>query len=324
MYSHSELYSIFSNHLQNQSFSRDPKELYEPIIYALGQKGKRIRPILALMACDLFGEDIYKALPQATALELLHNFTLIHDDIMDQSPIRHGIETVFKKWDPNMAILAGDTLYVLAYRYATQAEPDLLPSILDTFNETALEACEGQQKDLNFEKKETVSTDEYLEMSRLKTAVLFGASLKIGATIARASSRDASLLAGFGTNMGLGFQLMDDLLDLYGDEEIFGKKTGVDIIENKKTFLFVTAIELADPATRKELYGYYRNTDIKPEEKIKAVTDIFNQLSIKEITQKTIRDYYNSAIKQLDLIDRPEASKEALKKLAYKLIYRKQ
>jgi len=324
MYSHSELYSIFSNHLQNQSFSRDPKELYEPIIYALGQKGKRIRPILTLMACDLFGEDINKALPQATALELLHNFTLIHDDIMDRSPIRHGIETVFKKWDPNMAILAGDTLYVLAYRYATQAEPDLLPSILDTFNETALEACEGQQKDLNFEKKEIVSTDEYLEMSRLKTAVLFGASLKIGAIIARASSRDASLLAGFGTNMGLGFQLMDDLLDLYGDEEIFGKKTGVDIIENKKTFLFVTAIEHADPFTRKELYGYYKNTDIKPEEKIKAVTAIFNQLSIKEITQKTIRDYYNNAIKQLDLIDRPEASKEALKRLAYKLIYRKQ
>ncbi len=324
MYSHSELYSIFADHLQNQSFSRDPKELYEPIIYALGQKGKRIRPILALMACDLFGEDIHKALPQATALELLHNFTLIHDDIMDQSPIRHGKKTVFKKWDPNMAILAGDTLYVLAYRYATQAEPDLLPLILDTFNETALEACEGQQKDLNFEKKETVSTDEYLEMSRMKTAVLFGASLKIGATIARASSRDASLLASFGTNMGLGFQLMDDLLDLYGDEDIFGKKTGVDIIENKKTFLFVTAIEHADPATREELYGYYRSSDIKPEEKIKAVTDIFNKLSIKEITQNTIQAYYNSAIKQLDLIDRPEASKEALKKLAYTLIYRKQ
>ncbi len=324
MYSHSELYSIFADHLQNQSFSRDPKELYEPIIYALGQKGKRIRPILALMACDLFGEDIHKALPQATALELLHNFTLIHDDIMDQSPIRHGKETVFKKWDPNMAILAGDTLYVLAYRYATQAEPDLLPLILDTFNETALEACEGQQKDLNFEKKETVSTDEYLEMSRMKTAVLFGASLKIGATIARASSRDASLLASFGTNMGLGFQLMDDLLDLYGDEDIFGKKTGVDIIENKKTFLFVTATELADPATREKLYGYYRNTNIKPEEKIKAVTDIFNQLSIKEITQNTIQAYYNSAIKQLDLIDRPEGSKEALKKLAYNLIYREQ
>ena len=324
MYSHSELYSIFADHLQNQSFSRDPKELYEPIIYVLGQKGKRIRPILALMACDLFGEDIHKALPQATALELLHNFTLIHDDIMDQSPIRHGKETVFKKWDPNMAILAGDTLYVLAYRYATQAEPDLLPLILDTFNETALEACEGQQKDLNFEKKETVSTDEYLEMSRMKTAVLFGASLKIGATIARASSRDASLLASFGTNMGLGFQLMDDLLDLYGDEDIFGKKTGVDIIENKKTFLFVTATELADPATREKLYGYYRNTNIKPEEKIKAVTDIFNQLSIREITQNTIQAYYNSAIKQLDLIDRPEASKEALKKLAYNLIYREQ
>jgi geranylgeranyl diphosphate synthase type II len=324
MYTHQELYAIFSEHLKNQSFSRDPKELYEPITYALNQKGKRIRPILTLMACDLFGEDIHKALPQATALELLHNFTLIHDDIMDQSPLRHGVETVFKKWDSNMAILAGDTLYVLAYRYATQAQVDVLPAILDVFNETALEACEGQQKDLNFEKKEVVSKAEYLEMSRLKTAVLFGASLKIGAIVAKTSATNARLLDHFGNNMGLGFQVMDDLLDLYGDEKIFGKKNGMDIIENKKTFLFVTALELADGHTRENLLALYRDKQIAADEKIKRVKAIFDRLSIREITLQLIQDYYNKAMESLDEIDRPEEAKEPLRQLAYTLIYRKQ
>ncbi len=324
MYTHQELYAIFTEHLKNQSFSRDPKELYEPIIYALNQKGKRIRPILTLMACDLFGEDIHKALPQATALELLHNFTLIHDDIMDQSPIRHGKETVFKKWDPNMAILAGDTLYVLAYRYATQAPIDVLPQILDTFNETALEACEGQQRDLNFEKIEHVSRADYLEMSRLKTAVLFGASLKIGAIIAKTSARNSALLNEFGSNVGLGFQVMDDLLDLYGDEEIFGKKTGVDIIERKKTFLFVTAIELADPSTRRRLRALYGDEQMAADEKISQVKAVFDQLSIREVTQKAIHDYYDKAMENLDKIDRPEPAKVPLRQLAHQLIYRTQ
>jgi len=324
MYTHQELYAIFTEHLKNQSFSRDPKELYEPIIYALNPKGKRIRPILTLMACDLFGGDIYKALPQATALELLHNFTLIHDDIMDQSPIRHGKETVFKKWDPNMAILAGDTLYVLAYRYATQASIDVLPQILDTFNETALEACEGQQRDLNFEKIEHVSRADYLEMSRLKTAVLFGASLKIGAIIAKASARNLALLNEFGSNVGLGFQVTDDLLDLYGDEEIFGKKTGVDIIKRKKTFLFVTAIELADLSTRRRLRALYGDEQMAADEKISQVKAIFDQLSIREVTQKAIHDYYNRAMENLDKIDRPEPAKVPLRQLAHQLIYRTQ
>jgi len=323
MYSHEELYTIFSEHFKDQSFSRDPKELYEPIIYALSQKGKRIRPILALMACDLFGEDIQKALPQAVALELLHNFTLIHDDIMDQSPMRHGKDTVFKKWSPGTAILAGDTLYVLAYRYATHADKNILPDILYTFNETALEACEGQQKDLNFERKESITKEDYLEMSRMKTAVLFGASLKIGAIIAHASQKDADLLAGFGTNIGLGFQLMDDLLDLYGEEEIFGKKTGIDIIENKKTFLFVSAIERADEATKEKLRSYYRDGEMEPQQKIKAVEAIFDKLNIQQITQQAIKDYYNKALEQLNQIDSPDANKEMLKRLAYMLIYRK-
>lgn len=323
MYTYEELYKLFSSHLEKQSFSKDPKELYEPIAYSLSQCGKRLRPIFTLMACDLFEGNIQKALPQALAIELLHNFTLMHDDLMDQSPIRHGKETVFKKWSPNMAILAGDALYVLAYDYTLQADIEILPAILSTFNKTALEACEGQQLDLNFEKRKIVSLKDYIEMIRLKTALLFGASLKIGALIARASAEDTQRIYEFGINVGLGFQLKDDLLDLYGNEKVFGKKTGQDVLENKKTYLFTKAMATANPETQGLLLNYFHGEDLPEKEKIRYFRKIFDTLDIEKLTNDAICNYLNKGLKKLDMIDCPEERKQPLKNLAHTMISRK-
>jgi len=323
VYTYEELFKLFSGHLGKQSFSKNPKELYEPIVYSLSQCGKRLRPIFTLMACDLFEGNIQKALPQALAIELLHNFTLMHDDLMDQSPIRHGKETVFKKWNPNMAILAGDALYVLAYDYTLQADIEILPDILSTFNKTALKACEGQQLDLNFEKKRIVSLEDYIEMIRLKTALLFGASLKIGAIIARASAKDTQHIYEFGINIGLGFQLKDDLLDLYGNEKVFGKKTGQDILENKKTYLFTKAMATADPETKKLLLDYFHEEDLPEKEKIQYFRKIFDTLDIERLTNDAICNYLNKGLEKLDMIDCPEDRKQILRNFAHTMINRK-
>lgn len=323
MYSYDKLYGIFSSHLEKQSFSNNPKELYEPIVYSISQCGKRLRPIFTLMACDLFDGDIEKALPQALAIELLHNFTLIHDDLMDQSPIRHGKETVFKKWNPKLAILSGDALFVLAYNYTLQSETYQLPDILKIFNKTALEACEGQQMDLNFEQRKNVSLDDYLEMIRLKTAVLFGASLKIGALIAGASEKNRQLIYDFGINVGMGFQLKDDLLDLYGNEEVFGKRTGQDILENKKTYLFLNALATADPKTKDILLDYFHEKKLSEEEKIQSFRKIFDELDIEKITNDAICSYLDKGMEKLDRIELPEERKQPLRNLAKTTIKRK-
>ncbi len=322
MYTYEELYQLFSDHLDKQSFSHDPKELYEPIVYSLSQCGKRLRPVFTLMACDLFGGDIQKALPQALAIELLHNFTLIHDDLMDQSPIRHGKETVFKKWNPKLAILSGDALFVLAYTYTLHADADRLPKILNVFNSTALQACEGQQLDLNFENRKEVSLEDYLEMIRLKTAVLFGASLKLGALIAGASEENMQLIYDFGVHVGIGFQLKDDLLDLYGKEEIFGKRTGQDIVENKKTFLFVKAMSTADPNTRNILLDYFHEKKLPEEEKIKAFRKLFDELDIERLTNEAITSYLQKGLEKLDAIDISAERKLPLRKLAQSIMQR--
>ncbi len=323
MYSYDELYRIFSSHLKRQSFSNDPKELYEPIVYSISQCGKRLRPIFTLMACDLFHGDIEKALPQALAIELLHNFTLIHDDLMDQSPIRHGKETVFKKWNPKLAILAGDALFVLAYNYTVEAEVYQLPEVLKIFNKTALQACEGQQMDLNFEQRKNVSLDNYLEMIRLKTAVLFGASLKIGALIAGASEKNMQLIYDFGINVGMGFQLKDDLLDLYGSEEVFGKRTGQDILENKKTYLFLNALATADPKTKGILLDYFHEKKLSEEEKIQSFRKIFDELDIEKMTNDAICIYLDKGMEKLDAIELPEERKQPLRNLAQTMMDRK-
>ncbi len=323
MYSYDKLYGIFSNHLKRQSFSNNPKELYEPIVYSISQCGKRLRPIFTLMSCDLFHGDIDKALPQALAIELLHNFTLIHDDLMDQSPIRHGKETVFKKWNPKLAILSGDALFVLAYNYTLEAEVYQLHEVLKIFNKTALQACEGQQLDLNFEQRRNVSLDDYLEMIRLKTAVLFGASLKIGALVAGASEKNMQLIYDFGINVGMGFQLKDDLLDLYGNEEVFGKRTGQDILENKKTYLFLNALATADPKTKGILLDYFHEKKLSKEEKIQSFRKIFDELDIEKMTNDTICSYLDKGMEKLDAIDLPKERKQPLRNLAQTMMDRK-
>jgi len=309
--------------LEKQSFSNNPKELYEPIVYSIAQCGKRLRPIFTLLSCDLFEGDIEKALPQALAIELLHNFTLIHDDLMDQSPIRHGKATVYKKWNPKLAILAGDALFVLAYDYTLRSESHQLPEILKIFNKTALQACEGQQIHLNFEKRRNVSLNDYLEMIRLKTAVLFGASLKIGALVAGASKKNMELIYDFGINVGMGFQLKDDLLDLYGSEEVFGKKTGQDIIDNKKTYLFLNALATADPKTKNILLDYFHEKKLSEKEKIHAFRKIFDELDIEKLTNDAICSYLDKGLEKLDLITLPEERKQPLRNLAQTMISRK-
>lgn len=323
MYTFEQLYHIFSEELGKQNFTKSPKELYEPISYILSQSGKRLRPIFTLMACDLFGGDIYKSIPQALAIELLHNFTLVHDDIMDEAPLRHGQQTVHTRWNQKLAILAGDTLYALAYRYVMQSDKNILPSILETFNSTALEACEGQQMDINFESLDVVSKEDYLLMSNYKTAALFGASMRIGGIIAGAPEPDMEFLSLYGRNLGMAFQLRDDLLDVYGEQKDFGKKTGLDIIENKKTYLFVAAMEQADEETKKHLWLCYHDSKAEPEEKITKVKGIFDSLNIENITNEAIETYINQGLTSLDKVNRPEENKEVLEKLAKQMISRK-
>lgn len=323
MYTFEQLYRLFSEKLKKQNFSKNPKELYEPIVYTISQSGKRLRPIFTLMACNLFNDDLYKAMNQALAIELLHNFTLIHDDIMDEAPLRHGQQTVHEKWNKNLAILAGDTMYALAYRYAMKTDLALMPVVLETFNNTALEACEGQQMDINFENKKQVSKDDYMLMINYKTAVLFGASMRIGALVGGAPQKDVDLLYHFGQNIGMAFQLKDDLLDVYGDQERFGKQTGLDIIESKKTYLYVTAIELADEETKEKLRYCYRKDHPDKEKKIKEVKSIFDALNVEEVTQSAIEDYLVKSLYYLDKVNRPKEYKTILKDLAKQLMYRK-
>ncbi len=322
MRSFNELLSIFEDKLKQEKFSKYPEELYSPINYTLALGGKRIRPVLTLMACDMFGGDINKALPQAIAIEMFHNFTLIHDDIMDNAPIRRGKQTVYKKWSANIAILSGDTLFAYAYQYAQKADKEILGNVLSVFNQTAIEVCEGQQYDLNYETRNDVSVDEYINMIRLKTAVLFGASLKIGAIIGGASSNEADKLYNFALNIGLGFQLKDDLLDTFGNEAVFGKKPGGDILSNKKTYLYLKALELADEETKEKLIGLYNYNDYPDLDKINLVKTIFSSLNINKITEDEIDRYFEAARIDLNSLDLNEEIKTELFNIADKMIHR--
>ncbi len=323
MHSYEELVFYFKEKLLEQKFEKSPDELYKPIQYCLSFGGKRMRPVMTLMACELFGEPYQKALPQAIAIELFHNFTLIHDDIMDNAELRRGKTTVYKKWNSNIAILAGDTLFALAYQYAIQAETDLLPKILTLFNKTAVEVCEGQQYDLNYETRNDVSLDEYIKMIKLKTAVLFATSLKIGAFIGSAGETDAQRLYDFGINLGLGFQLQDDLLDTFGDEKVFGKKTGGDIITNKKTYLYLYALQNAGETDRKKLTELYSgNNGYSGAEKIEKVTAIFNRVGVKEAVRKIINNYLNEGLNLLNGLSVPQENLKPLISVAEKMIFR--
>ena len=322
MHSISELSNLFEKTIKEQKIKKFPKQLYEPIEYTLRLGGKRIRPILTLLACNLYKEECMAAMPQAIAIEFFHNFTLIHDDIMDDAPVRRGKPTVYKKWNGNTAILSGDTLFAMAYQYAQKTETDILGEVLSVFSQTAVEVCEGQQLDLDFEERNDVTVEEYLEMIRLKTGVLLAASLKIGAIIGRAPKEDITNLYKLGEAIGLGFQLEDDYLDTFGDEKIFGKKTGGDILTNKKTFLYLKSLEKADPKTRGNLIKIYSEPYADEKIKIDTVKNIFLKLEVDKDSKALIDNYFNEGIKYLNKIDLSNDKKSILISLAKSMVKR--
>ncbi|MEQ8910375.1 MAG: polyprenyl synthetase family protein [Vicingaceae bacterium] len=307
--------SILENPIQGE-----PKELYSPISYTLSMGGKRIRPALALMGAELFGAKAEEHLHLALAVETFHNFTLVHDDIMDEAPLRRGKETVHQKWNRHIAILSGDVMFVKAYQQLCKANPKQLPALLDLFNQTAIEVCEGQQMDMNFEKDEKVSLDDYLKMIELKTAVLLAASLKLGAIAAGANEKEAELLYNFGRDLGIAFQIQDDYLDAFADPEKFGKRVGGDILSNKKTYLLLSAFQSANAKEKQALESALQIED--EEAKILAVKEHFAALGAVEKTQMAMQAYSEKAQQALAQIQLPESDKEPLIELADFLMQR--
>lgn len=300
----------------------EPKELYEPISYILSLGGKRIRPAMVLMACNMFSESVEDAIPSALAVEVFHNFTLVHDDIMDNAPIRRGKQTIHEKWDSNTAILSGDAMQIIAYKILCNSNKDNLGELLKVFNQTAIEVCEGQQYDMNFMNLKKVSMQEYLKMIELKTSVLLGGSLKLGAICGQANDEDAQNLYEFGRNLGIAFQIKDDYLDIYANPNVFGKTTGGDIAENKKTFLLIKALELAKNEDAEILRKAITNQIADIEIKIEMVSMVYENLNIAEITQNAIKEYSDKAFDYLKKIKIEESRKEILKKLAMELMNR--
>jgi len=308
--------------IRELKFPEKPKELYEPMHYLLSLGGKRMRPVLLLMGHELFGGKSSDVLPQAIAIELFHNFSLIHDDIMDQAPLRRGKPTVHAKWNSNVGILSGDGMLVIAYQLLSQCKPEKLPEVISIFSKTAIEVCEGQQFDMEFETRDDVSIDEYIEMIALKTSVLLGGALKIGAILADASEENAEHLYEFGKNLGIAFQLQDDLLDAFGDPEKFGKKVGGDIAANKKTFLMLSALHSENREKSDELRQLIRSNHLPEDLKIKEVLSIYEDLSIQEKTRKEMDKFYSNAITHLNAIKGDEKMKHLLKALSDSLMVR--
>lgn len=322
MHTLEEFQQIIKDAIVKEEIKKNPQALYDPINYTLASGGKRIRPALVLLAFNLFSDDIQMAVKPAIGLEVFHNFTLLHDDIMDQAEIRRGIPSVHKKWNENTAILSGDAMLIKAYDYFLDIDSPKYREILKVFNQTALEVCEGQQYDMEFENRANVTEKEYLRMIELKTSVLLAGALKIGALLGNAHAADANLLYEYGKNIGLAFQLQDDLLDVYGDEKVFGKQIGGDIVSNKKTFLLIKAKEIACDEDLKTLEYWLQNNQENREEKIKAVTKIYDNLNIKEITKKKILSLTQKALNLLDEVKVENHKKIELKNLAGKLINR--
>ncbi len=312
MFTIEHLQQKISDEINKVDLVREPSNLYQPIKYTLDAGGKRIRPALVLAACNIFSKDIENAIPVALAFEVFHNFTLLHDDIMDNSPKRRNKETVHVKWNENIAILSGDAMMIKAYGFLNDLSANLLKEIFPVFNKTALEVCEGQQYDMDFETTKNVSEEDYLKMIKLKTSVLIAASLKAGAISGGANEKDANLLYDFGLNVGLAFQLQDDLLDVYADTNVFGKQTGNDIITGKKTFLLINAMEKADDETLKELQSLISDQKIDKQEKVAKVTNIYNSLGIKELTENKISQLHNKAINSLNSLSVENGKKDVL------------
>lgn len=311
---------ILETEISKISFPKEPANLYDPLSYFLTLGGKRTRPTLALLGANLFGEPGIKALNAAIAVELFHNFTLIHDDIMDDAPLRRGKATVHEKWDTNIGILSGDGLFVIAYQYLAKHDVEVLPRLLEIFSKTALEVCEGQQMDMDFESRNDVSIEEYIEMIRLKTSVLLGAALEMGATIAKASPEDAKNLYSFGMNIGLAFQIQDDILDLYADPEKFGKQVGGDVIANKKTYLQLSAYANADANNHSALKSLENEQDLAL--KVKEVRSIFDSIGVKEMAERKKEEYFLLAIDAMNKINVSDDNKADLLNLAKMLMSR--
>ncbi len=323
MFTASELLEKINSHIADLQFVRTPKGLYDPVTYVLSMGGKRIRPLLMLMAYNLYKENVESILPPATGIEVYHNYTLLHDDLMDRADKRRGKETVHKVWNDNAAILSGDAMLVLAYQFMAQCPAEYLKEVMDLFSLTALEICEGQQMDMEFERRNDVKEEEYLEMIRLKTSVLLAASLKIGAILGGASADDAERLYDFGMNMGVAFQLKDDWLDVYGDVAVFGKNIGGDILCNKKTYMLIKALEHADKEQSDRLDHWITVEDFNPVEKITAVTDLYNQIGVRGLCEDKMIEYSDKAMGSLSAVEVADEKKRELETLIKELMYRK-
>lgn len=323
MHSISQYQDSFIGYLENQTIDKEPKNLYEPIQYILNLGGKRMRPILTLMSAEVFNTDFQKALPAAMAVEVFHNFSLVHDDIMDDAPLRRGNVTVHEKWDINTAILSGDAMLILAYQYFEQYEPAIFRDLAKLFSKTALEVCEGQQWDVDFETRSDVTIPEYLKMIEYKTAVLVAAAMKMGAIVAETTTENANLVYEFGLNLGLAFQLQDDYLDAFGNPETFGKQVGGDIIENKKTYLFLKAKEHAQGNDKAELLSLFSSQLEDSTTKIEQAKAIFIRSGADKITQNAIEEYTLKAFDTLNRIHIGEDKKEILRTFGQNLMKRK-
>ena len=322
MFSFNDILQKIEQEIAQLQFTYPPKSLYEPIEYTLALGGKRIRPALALMACNLYNEEIEAAIKPALGLEVFHNFTLLHDDLMDEADKRRNKPTVHKVWNANTAILSGDAMLIAAYQLIGETKSESLKEILNLFTVTALEICGGQQYDMEFESRSDVTEEEYIEMIRLKTAVLLACALKMGAIVAHAPQADAEALYQFGINIGLAFQLQDDLLDVYGDSATFGKNIGGDILCNKKTFMLINAFRLASEQQKAILNQWINQETFNPAEKIAAITSIYNELHLKELSEKKIQTYYDQAMDYLASLSIPKERLNILKGVCERLMNR--
>ncbi|WP_224484945.1 polyprenyl synthetase family protein [Robertkochia aurantiaca] len=318
-----EYREVFTRYLDQNIARQEPLNLYEPMVYIMNLGGKRIRPSLTLMACEMFGSDYQKALNAALAVEVFHNFSLVHDDIMDDAPLRRGKETVHEKWDINTGILSGDVMLIKAYQLFENYEPEIFRQLAALFSKTAVEVCEGQQYDMDFENRDDVSIGEYLKMITYKTAVLLAAALKMGAIIGGASPKNAESIYAFGLNLGIAFQLKDDYLDAFGDPEKFGKQVGGDIIENKKTYLYLKAIEMLPQKDADQLKHLYTIAPADPEQKIISVKELVTGSGADRITLEAIESYTQKALDILDSIECEEDSKSRFRDFAQQLMTRK-
>jgi geranylgeranyl diphosphate synthase type II len=322
MHSISQYQDFFVTYLEAQNSIKEPKNLYEPINYILELGGKRMRPVLTLLVSEIFNSDYKKALPAAMAVEVFHNFSLVHDDIMDDAPLRRGKETVHEKWNINTGILSGDAMLILAYQFFEKYEPATFQDLAKLFSKTALEVCEGQQWDVDFETRSNVTIAEYLKMIEYKTAVLVAAAMKMGAIIAETSEQNANAIYDFGLNLGLAFQLQDDYLDAFGDPETFGKQVGGDIIENKKTYLYLKAVALSDAKIAEQLTQLFSINSKENEEKINAVKTIFVESGAAASTQEAIHFYTFKAFETLEKLNISSDKKNMLREFGEKMMNR--